>query len=355
MINIYIILITVVIVIIYFNVNNHESFTYTKCDKYRIGTIQNKIIKSNNFNKTIDNNWNLYLPCGYKTIENQLKNIILNNNNKYIFGISGSDKIASKNNLWKLIQNKYSHASTIMPQTYILNDSNHMNIFMKKYNKKNIYILKKNLQRKKGIKLVKNNLQFILNASNDNYKIVQEYIHNPFLVNNYKLNIRIFLLIVAKNGNKYFYIYKNGKCLYTANKYKHGLDFNSNITSYFSNTEIYRKNPYCLRELKFYMDSNHMNYDNVWFKIKTNVKKLTLAIQPHICNMTKLNKVTTFQLFGLDVILDDKLHPYILEINKGPNMMPITKKDLELKTNIYNDMYNIIGIIDKQNNGFIPL
>ena len=71
--------------------------------------------------------------------------------------------------------------------------------------------------------------------------------------------------------------------------------------------------------------------------------------------MTKLNKVTTFQLFGLDVILDDKLHPYILEINKGPNMMPITKKDLELKTNIYNDMYNIIGIIDKQNNGFIPL
>lgn len=349
------IILIIILTIFYYKLNNTESFTYTKCNKYKIGTIQNNIIKKNNFNKTIDNNWNLFLPCGYKTIEHQLHSITLNKNNKYIFGISGSDNIASKNNLWKLLQNKYSDASTIMPQTYILNDKNDMNIFIKYYKKDKIYILKKNLQRKEGLKLVKNDLNFILNAANEKYKIVQEYIHNPFLVNNYKLNIRIFLLIISKNGNKYFYIYKNGKCLYTANKYKPGLDLNSNITSYFSNNDIYKKNPFCLNELKYYMESNNINYKSIWFKIKSNVKKLTLAIQPHICNMKKLNYATTFQLFGLDVILDDKLHPYILEINKGPNMMPLTKKDLELKTNIYNDMYSLVGIIVSHNTGFIKL
>lgn len=351
--------ICIILMIIFLNItfklNNKESLTYTKCDKYRIGTIQNNIINSYNLAKKDNSNWNIYLPCGYKNIEYQLKHLNLNKNNKYVFGISGSDKIASKNNLWKILKNKYVNAHLIMPQTYIINNDKDMEKFLNIYNKNKIYILKKNLQRKKGIKLVKNNLSFILNAYKENYKIIQEYINKPFLVNNYKLNIRIYLLIINKYGKKEFYLYKNGKCLYTANKYKSNLDFNSNITSYKSNLDIYNINPFCLNELKYNMELNNIDYNLVWTKILINVKKLCNAIKPHICNMKKLNKIISFQLFGLDVILDDQLNPYILEINKGPNMKPLTKKDLKLKTNLYHDMYNIVGITKKSNNRFIKL
>lgn len=349
------IILILILTLFYYKFNNKESFTYIKCNKYKLGKIQNIIINNNNFSKIDNSNWNLYLPCGYKSIEYQLKNLNLNYHNKYIFGISGSDKIASKNNLWKLLQNKYSDANTIMPQTYILDDKNHMNKFLQLFDKNKIYILKKNLQRKKGIKLVQNDLNFIKNASKDDYKIVQEYISKPFLVNNYKLNIRIFLLIIYKNKKKHFYLYKNGKCLYTANKYNASLNLKSNITSYTSNIEIYNKNPFCLNELKYYMEANNINYNNIWYKIMNNVRKLSIAIKPHVCNMKKLDNVISFQLFGLDVILDSKLNPLILEINKGPNMFAVNDKDLKLKTNLNNDIYSLVGILKSKKTGFIEL
>ena len=56
--------------------------------------------------------------------------------NQIIFGISGCDKIVSKNNIWSLLENKYGRekASSIMPETYILNNKEHMNLFVIHYN-----------------------------------------------------------------------------------------------------------------------------------------------------------------------------------------------------------------------------
>ena len=44
-------------------------------------------------------------------------------------------------------------ASNIMPTTYLLDDQKDMDVFKKRFNKENVYILKRNVQRKKGIKL----------------------------------------------------------------------------------------------------------------------------------------------------------------------------------------------------------
>ena len=51
------------------------------------------------------------------------------------------------------------------------------------------------------------------------------------------------------------------------------------------------------------------------------------------------------------------MYPYLLEMNKGPDMTPKNNKDIEIKTKVINDCYLTVGIINKSNhpNGFMRL
>ena len=186
--------------------------------------------------------WDIYIPCGYTGVEKELRNIDELNEKQKIFGIDGCDKIVSKNNLWKLMIDEYGFekATTIMPTTYLLHNEKHMEIFKKKFNKDNVYILKRNVQRKKGIKL-SNNYYDIINSKYNKYKFVQD-MKESYLVNERKFNIRLYLLIVCSKDTTNVYLHKHNKLLYTKDKInrKDKLDFNSNITnSYDVAKDIY--------------------------------------------------------------------------------------------------------------------
>ena len=101
-----------------------------------------------------------------------------------------------------------------MPESYVLNNSEDLKLFKKQFNPKKVYIIKKNIQRKKGIKL-SNNLQEILNVDK-NYKVVQEFINDSYIINKRVLNLRIYLMIKCTNNVASFYIHKLGKCLYAS-------------------------------------------------------------------------------------------------------------------------------------------
>ena len=51
-----------------------------------------------------------------------------------------------------------------------------------------------------------------------------------------------------------------------------------------------------------------------------------------------------FELYGFDVMLDDTLKPWIIEINGSPSMRANTKKDKELKMGIIDDVLTIIDL-----------
>ena len=49
-------------------------------------------------------------------------------------------------------------------------------------------------------------------------------------------------------------------------------------------------------------------------------------------------------MYGFDVMLDDNLKPWIIEINGSPSMRANTKKDKELKMGIIDDVLTIIDL-----------
>ena len=64
---------------------------------------------------------------------------------------------------------------------------------------------------------------------------------------------------------------------------------------------------------------------------------------------TKTNGVS-FQLYGVDVAIDDQLRPQVMEINKGPDLSAKDDRDKKLKIDLCKDMIKCVGLNDNSNN-----
>ena len=51
-----------------------------------------------------------------------------------------------------------------------------------------------------------------------------------------------------------------------------------------------------------------------------------------------------FELYGFDVMLDEKLEPWILEANLSPSLVFDTPLDFHIKASLLVDTFNLIGV-----------
>jgi tubulin polyglutamylase TTLL1 len=49
-----------------------------------------------------------------------------------------------------------------------------------------------------------------------------------------------------------------------------------------------------------------------------------------------------FEMYGYDILIDDEMKPWLLEVNASPSLTTTTKNDLLLKTDLINDVMNIV-------------
>lgn len=357
MLDILLILIIIIItfLVLYNFIKNKNKLKYYKCGRLENNNPTNKVLESYNYNRTdlINDNWDMYLPCGYTNVENELLDFNYFNKGKYIFAISGCDILASKDQLWDSITQTYGRdiSRTLIPESFLVNEPTDISLFKIFYSKNpdSIYILKKNIQDKKGLLLL-TDLQDILKTSYlHDYKIIQYYIKNPLLIKKHKINIRIYIAIICYKDITYIYLYNYGKCIYTNQPYNSNTidNIESNITSVNLDTSIYNELPENLDELNTYLGDTH--YHHIWNNIIIKLKMIMKAIIKKICTNKKLNHYISFQLFGGDVIIDENMNPYILEFNKGPDMSYKTKKDQIMKDKLLQDLF-LLTNLDNINN-----
>ncbi len=51
-----------------------------------------------------------------------------------------------------------------------------------------------------------------------------------------------------------------------------------------------------------------------------------------------------FDILGIDVIIDDNFKPYILEVNHAPSFNLDTELDKKLKTDLINNVFDILNL-----------
>jgi hypothetical protein len=376
---------------------NKDSIKWTKrnnCDNSP-NKITTLMLNELNISNVADNNEsNLIFPCGYNNIDKEINLLPLSSNNESqrVFIIDGADEITAKNNLWKNIRGYHGleKALTLSPNTYILSGTDKMNEFnrlLTNHQPEKFYIMKKNIQRQKGL-YITNDIYKIKNNI-DNYVIAQELLQNPYLVNGRKINLRVYVVVLCYKSNTDVYMFNDGFMYYTKNHFiKNNNDMDNHITTGYVERSVYTENPLTHADFKKYLDLQEnkryysTNPNRKYNDTETYIKKRGLSISDYVFNNikrlladvfisfkgkicryksndTKLIPIYTnytVQIFGADVAINDKLEAQIMEINKGPDLSPKDKRDEDLKKKLINDIFEIIGVKSiSDNNGLVDI
>ena len=85
-----------------------------------------------------------------------------------------------------------------------------------------------------------------------------------------------------------------------------------------------------------------------WTRIDDLIIKTLLSIENTVFNameMTVPYRTNCFEVLGFDILLDDTLRPWLLEINLSPSLNTDSPLDLKIKGSMIADLFTMIGVV----------
>ena len=248
-------------------------------------------------------------------------------------------------------QKVYGSVYNFFPESFIL--PNEYTKFMKRYSeqeKPELWICKPDgSSRGRGIFLIKDPFS---DLKYDQQYIVQHYIQRPLLVGGYKMDLRIYVLVRSFKPLR-AYIYRDGLARFGTEKYEANVQDISNQYSHLTNASINKHSKtfsaekdvigagckWTFGDLKGWFVENGHDWENMWGRTR-NLISLTL--------LTAVKTVPIrpwcFELFGFDVMLDEKLEPSLIEVNCSPALGIDEPADKTVKIPLLDQMIELLDI-----------
>ncbi|XP_037961110.1 tubulin polyglutamylase TTLL4 isoform X2 [Teleopsis dalmanni] len=263
----------------------------------------------------------------------------------------GSFRIGRKDSMWRNLLNNMKKFGTkefgFMQRTYIMpGDLESLRqVWPKTASKLTKWIVKPPASaRGTGIRIVNKWSQF----PKDRPLVVQKYIERPLLINDNKFDMRIYVVVTSINPLR-IYIHKDGLARFASVKYRPELecldDRCMHLTNYSINkfSQNYSKNEdfnacqghkWTLQSLWSYLEAKGINTKRLWATLRNLVIKSIISGESGLNRMYRQNvnfRYNCFELFGFDILLDENLIPWLLEINISPSLHSELPLDLHVK------------------------
>ncbi|KAM3961183.1 uncharacterized protein ACR2FA_004735 [Aphomia sociella] len=274
----------------------------------------------------------------------------------------GTFQIGRKDRLWRNLQKlaaKYGVSEFgIMPKTYVLpHDLKLLKHDWEKYAANNErWIIKPPASaRGTGIKVVSRWTQIPKKRP----VVVQRYVSKPYLINGNKFDMRLYVLVTSVHPLR-IYLYKDGLARFASVKYNDELtslnDRYMHLTNYSINrlSKNYTPNEdfaaceghkWTLQTLFHYLKTEKdVDTDALWDSLKDLVIKTIISGEASISSLTKANitsRYNCYELFGIDVLLDEDLKPWLLEVNISPSLHSASPLDIHVKGPLVCTVLNI--------------
>ncbi|XP_053326038.1 tubulin polyglutamylase TTLL7 [Spea bombifrons] len=203
--------------------------------------------------------------------------------------------------------------------------------------------------------------------------IVQEYIDKPFLMEGYKFDLRIYVLMTSCDPLRIF-LYNDGLVRMGTETYHTPCESNldklyMHLTNYSVNkhnenferdeTEN-RGSKRSIRWFTEFLRSNDHDVAKFWSDISDLVVKTVIVAEPHVLHAYRMCRPgqhptgdsVCFEVLGFDIILDRKLKPWLLEINRAPSFGTDQKIDRDIKKGVLLNAFKLLNIraSDKKKN-----
>ena len=158
-------------------------------------------------------------------------------------------------------------------------------------------------------------LDTILKRSiNGGVRIIQKYIERPLLYRGYKFDIRVWVLIQSWKP-LHVYIFRPFYCRLCSNLFS--MDDVACAKTHLSNYSIQRSQAEVISQVDLfrYLGLSNTRAASLVERIETVVANAVLAAQP-----AAQHQDGRFELYGADVMLDERLNAWLLEMNLTPGL-----------------------------------
>ncbi|XP_030649110.1 tubulin polyglutamylase ttll6-like [Chanos chanos] len=195
------------------------------------------------------------------------------------------------------------------------------------------------------------------------HTICQVYISRPFLIDGFKFDLRIYVLVTSCDPLRVF-LYEEGLARFCTTHYssptrKNVKDVCMHLTNYAinkhsknfvrdDNTGSKRK----LSTLNRLLEDMSCDTKKLWADIEDVVIKVLVSALPvlrhnyHTCFPWHANAASSacFELLGFDVLLDHRLKPWLLEVNHSPSFTTDSRLDREVKDELLYDTLVLVNL-----------
>ncbi len=254
------------------------------------------------------------------------------------------------------------HCNAIMPLTFVL--PGEYNAFIsafyssqKKQDGKNlnIWIMKPvGMSRGRGISLVDD----IGGVSYSLPSVIQKYISNPLLFHGYKFDLRLYVTVLSFSPALEAFIYKEGFARFGSHKFTARSDRLDDIKIHLTNSSIQKDytaeiiathpvrlagscgggNKVKVSWLWKRLDALGLSSDIIWARIT----ELCLKTLTAVCDEIPYQP-NAFELFGFDIIIDNNLRPWLIEVNACPSLARDTNIDSDVKEALIEDTVKLVN------------
>ncbi|PNF33882.1 hypothetical protein B7P43_G06735 [Cryptotermes secundus] len=191
--------------------------------------------------------------------------------------------------------------------------------------------------------------------------VCQIYISRPFLVDGFKFDLRLYVLITSCDPLR-IYVYNEGLVRLATSRYQEPTVTNtSNVFMHLTNYSVNKhSHTYIVDDeagskRKISTLTNWLlkkNYDvqEMWSNIDDVIVKTLVAAHPvlkhsyHACFPAHDFTYACFELLGFDILLDYRLKPYLLEVNHSPSFHIDAQIDCDVKESLLKDTFIILNL-----------
>ena len=228
----------------------------------------------------------------------------------------------------------------------------------------------------------------------ENY-IAQRYLEKPYLIGGKKFDLRLYALVTSYSPLK-VYLYRSGFGRFSNSRFSMKKEDICNNFIHLTNVAIQktadnydrkRGMKWSVRSLKLYLTSRHgaEAVDDLFFEMQSLIVRSLKAVQPAIINdkhcfemyvrasigatwegmgagasKARRSLRTTADIahrapsslavtrgrnrYGYDLLIDNNLKPWLIEVNASPSLSADTPADYELKFGMLDDAFSIIDM-----------
>ncbi|XP_005485265.2 tubulin monoglutamylase TTLL4 isoform X1 [Zonotrichia albicollis] len=192
--------------------------------------------------------------------------------------------------------------------------------------------------------------------------LVQRYLQKPYLIGGKKFDLRLYVYVTCYDPLR-VYLFKEGLVRFASCRYSSSVESLGNKFIHLTNYSVNKKNAaykpnsdetacqghkWALKALWGYLTQKGVNCEAIWEKIKDIVIKTIIASEPYVNSLVKMyvrRPYCCHELFGFDIMLDENLKPWILEVNISPSLHSNSPLDVSIKGQMIRDLLNLAGFV----------